>query len=610
MAGFSRAGGFFGSGGAGAASAGSIFTAMGEPTGFVNQVDSTLAFVNGTRTFTIAPAVTSFTYYVAGALRIKSASENIVIANTEGLHFIYYDDETLSETTTFTIDLLTTYVLVAIIYWDATNSQQIYFGDERHSITMDGMTHYNMHITKGAAYVSGLALGNFTADASGANDAHAQFSVANGVILDEDIFTTITDGSPQDISAILNAPVYYKDGASGVWRRQASSAFPVINFAAGSNLLAWNQNNGGTWQQTEVLNNQFVLAHIYAINDINTPIIAVQGQATYGNVPAAREGAENEITTLATSGLPFAEAVAIGSVIYQTSTGYANTPQARVRTTDAGDNYVDFRRSQGISAGNPFGLPEVSELEIVSVRFAGAKGDGVTDDYTAINNAIAAIGTDEQTLYFSAGNYYIGTSISIPANVNVIMDRGAVIQDNGDAGVNVTISGNLLPAPGETHFNLTGGGSTSITNTYRRVRVQESIPASVSTSGTGEDNLMTFTLPQNAHLYHNTVRITAAGTKTNLNGNKTLKFYCGTDSVTFHPAANNAIDWGFTMEMTLTGASERRAFWRGFHATSTQGYDAFTTDDLSAGSITLKVTGECSNAADTITQTMFIVELV
>lgn len=915
-----------------------IFSDMKHPLGFLNQTDSSLSFDNGTRTFTIQPAVSLFTYYISGVLYAKSSAESIQISNTEGLHYIYYDGDTLAETTTFSVDLFITYAYVASLYWDTDNSWEIYFGNERHEINMPGTTHYREHIGDGTVWVNGIGLGDFTADGDGSSDTHAQLSCANGTILDEDIFTTITDGSPQDISPILQAPIYYKSGASGYWRRDAATNFPVKSFSGGSNLLAWNQNNGGTWQQTEVTSGQYVLAHIYAINDINNPIIAVQGQQTYGNIPAAREGAETEIVNLATEGLPFAEAVAIGSVIYQTRTSYSNAVQALVRTTDTGANYVDFRRSQGISAGNPFGLPEVSELEVISVRFAGAKGDGITDDYTAINNAINAIGTDEQTLYFGPGTYYIGTSISTPANVKIRFDKGAIIQDNGDAGITFTIadsggidagpyqifnftgagsgatftnggegfvnwwvddgvgtsgdpwtsptdsagiseaitagltdiklttgeylidapyttglagftgrvlrgegavstlinysdtSGDILtldgtqidirdfrmvgPGTGGTENALTvqadtggtrayvsrvnildcggfgftlgnsntccmgiqasncgsglvrigntggtvsiGGGSyllgtrltttyglsvpagmsnnnvhiydtniencdygiysggalgdfrnITLTNVHFEANVTADVRASsqmeslilngcriggnssnttatgldlnsatscniilnggrfggyeteqidwpnsnsgkfvilaepqgidyatvarnlsndvpitntskwlsqcisdVSTSDTGEDDLASVILPQNSQNVYRVIRIKAAGTKTNLNGNKTLKFYCGTDSITFHPAINVAGDWRFTAEMTLTGASERRCSWSGFHESVTHGYSSFTTDDLSAGNITLKVTGECADGADTITQTMFIVELV
>lgn len=60
------------------------FSDAHEPTGFVNRTDSNISFVNGTRTFTIQPAVSSFDFYVDGSEKItKSGAENKVISDTE-----------------------------------------------------------------------------------------------------------------------------------------------------------------------------------------------------------------------------------------------------------------------------------------------------------------------------------------------------------------------------------------------------------------------------------------------------------------------------------------------------------------------------------------------
>jgi hypothetical protein len=83
---------------------------------------------------------------------------------------------------------------------------------------------------------------------------------------------------------------------------------------------------------------------VFATNDIETPFVAIAGINQYANIPAARAGAESEISSL--SGLPFAEFVAIGTVIYQTDSAYNNTPKARVRSAAAGETYVDFRGEQ------------------------------------------------------------------------------------------------------------------------------------------------------------------------------------------------------------------------------------------------------------------------
>jgi hypothetical protein len=107
--------------------------------------------------------------------------------------------------------------------------------------------------------------------------------------------------------------------------------------------LPYNQFTGGVWQLTEVANNDFVLVHFFGTNDKDAPVVGIQGTSTYSNVTAARNAASTEITSL--SGLPFAEFVAIGSVVFQTADGYTNTPKARVRSVNGGD-YVDFRGTQ------------------------------------------------------------------------------------------------------------------------------------------------------------------------------------------------------------------------------------------------------------------------
>jgi glucan 1,3-beta-glucosidase len=54
----------------------------------------------------------------------------------------------------------------------------------------------------------------------------------------------------------------------------------------------------------------------------------------------------------------------------------------------------------------------------VSVKSAGAKGDGSTDDTTAIQNAVNSL-QPGQVLYFDHGNYKITSTIKIPGNSNI-----------------------------------------------------------------------------------------------------------------------------------------------------------------------------------------------
>ncbi len=126
-----------------------------------------------------------------------------------------------------------------------------------------------------------------------------------------------------------------------------------------------------------------------------------------------------------------------------------------------------------------------------------------------------------------------------------------------------------------------------------------------STSGTGEDDLTSTLIAGNSVM--SGLKILAAGTKTGSNGNKTLKFYFGATSVTFHAAANNTDDWRFEATVLYNGTSAQRISWVGYDgATVRQGYNTSAED--TTGAVTVKITGECANAGDEIGQKMWLIE--
>lgn len=307
-----------------------------EPSGFVNRTDSAISFDAGTRNLTISGS--DYRYYILGEQYNKSGAESIQITDVEGMHYLYYEGETLTHSTSFSYDLLYNKAYIAAVYWNAADDSLVYFGDERHGITMDGQTHAYLHNALGTVYVSGLALTDIVADGDGSSAGHAQLGVALGSIRDEDLLHEI-----DAITAPANIPVFYKEGASGNWRKSTATAYPVKSFTGGSGLLAWNKDTSGTWSQTEVSDGGFVLTHIFATNDVDEKIIAIQGQATYTNAIDARNGAAEEINSLVTAGMPFTEFVPIGTIIFQTDDGYSNTVKARVVSNDLGDSWTDFR---------------------------------------------------------------------------------------------------------------------------------------------------------------------------------------------------------------------------------------------------------------------------
>ena len=315
------------------------FEDMKEPTGFLNRTDSTISFDDSTRIFTIAPVGSSFSFYIKGNKFTKTTAQTVTIPDTSGSHYIYFNTSgVLVSTQVFDISIIEQEAYVSLVYWntDTTPHSRSYFAEERHGITMDGTTHAYLHTIFGARYLSGLALGGFTIG-NGSLDSHAQFTSDSGSIRDEDILHTI--------GAQTQIPILFRQGQ--LWRKKAADNFPVIysgsaGYTGANGRLPYNQYTGGAWQLTQVASNKFVLVHYFATNDVDNKVVGIQGINQYNDVPAARNAASTEITTL--SDLPFTEFVPIGTVIFQTNT-YTNAIDARIVPVN-GANYVDFRGTQ------------------------------------------------------------------------------------------------------------------------------------------------------------------------------------------------------------------------------------------------------------------------
>lgn len=313
-----------------------------EPNGFIDRTSSTISFEDVSRTFTISPTGVTFSYY-CNAEKFDSEEKQVVIDDTEGNWYFYFDGEDLLATQTWSSNFIYTKAYVAVIYWDSTNKKSLYFGDERHGIVMDGETHMYLHSINGAVWISGLALTDIVADGSGNLESEAQFGYSAGTIRDEDLVHSISIGvTPANIC------IFYRSGNN--WRRKEADDYPLIT--TGTGRAAWNEYIGGNWQLTEVTNGKFVLYHYFSINDISLGLIGVIGQAEYDTLADAREAAYTEISSLYLDGITFEELVPIATVIFQTSGSYGNLVKSRVRKTDTGDDYIDWRRSKLSGVGS------------------------------------------------------------------------------------------------------------------------------------------------------------------------------------------------------------------------------------------------------------------
>lgn len=101
----------------------------------------------------------------------------------------------------------------------------------------------------------------------------------------------------------------------------------------------------------------------------------------------------------------------------------------------------------------------VPVFEGYDVKSYGAAGDGVADDAAAVNAAIAAIGANAATLRFTRGTYVLGSNVTVPANISVEIDHGALVAPSG--GTTLTVAGSFKSLAHRPVF--AGAGLQSLT---------------------------------------------------------------------------------------------------------------------------------------------------
>ena len=133
---------------------------------------STLEFDDSTRTFTTSPVSGDYVIVVNSVPVLISGSKSVVIPDSEGQHWIYFDKDgelhSIYNPDTHDIDdLIENYCLVAMLYWDATNKKALDIGNEKHGRRMSSTTHLYLHRSFGAVYRTGLDPINFSIDGDG-----------------------------------------------------------------------------------------------------------------------------------------------------------------------------------------------------------------------------------------------------------------------------------------------------------------------------------------------------------------------------------------------------------------------------------------------------------
>jgi hypothetical protein len=438
-----------------------------DPTGFPNRTDATISFVDGTRTFSITPVASTFTFWIKG-VEYEREAESVVITDTEGVWFIYYNDSAVL-TASQTPWAINETVQIAVIYWDATNNKAIVFAEERHDMSMSGVTHEYLHETIGARFQNGLSLTATLGDGSLA--AHAQVAIADGTIFDEDLEINIVDDPTpsatfeQILDPIAELPVYYKDGAGGPWRKKDADTYPVL---FGSSRITYNLDTAGTWSQPDVTNNYHMAMWVFASNIASEPVFTVLGQRQDLRLADAQENNVFEDLDLADMFTP--EVKLLYRVIFQSRNTYGNAVKARVVEVE------DYRSVSNVPAGT-----------YVPATFSSITGKLLTSQLTGafqVNYAapVAAAATTILAAKAANGNAAPGAQPIYPANV-----RCTLAGSGGSTDVVVTITGVLACGHDDVEEIAVLGGNGN----YDGVKAWASI-TDIAYTGTWDGGNVTF----------------------------------------------------------------------------------------------------------------------
>ena len=267
-----------------------------------------LAFVNATRTFTLAKTGDVVDYFVSNVKYTLDTDKTVVIDDVEGVWFIYLVGDTLTASQTAWDLRADDAAPVSAINWDATNKVATAVAYEVHSHAMSGVDHYDSHFGLGTLHIRGLAVSDSGSDT---------LNVTAGVLADEDINITIVDDDTptaywEQPLTPLKSYKYYRDGANGNLRRADDSTSP---FYVVGNKVQLNPFTGGVWTLTDMTVNKFGAYWVLGTSDITNSVKMILGQAEADSLNNAQE--ENTLSSLDLGSIPFEEIKVLYRVIVQ-----------------------------------------------------------------------------------------------------------------------------------------------------------------------------------------------------------------------------------------------------------------------------------------------------
>lgn len=415
-------------------------------TGHLNTTDSTITVNNSTRTVTWTPDTTSVVYYRGKPLSISSA-KSYTFADTDGGHYINLNPDTLALYDAGATGGIRDNILVAYVYWDATNNEAIILGDERHGANRDVEWHYSNHRNVGAVWRSGGGL-TYTLN----DDTAVSVAVGSPVLLaDEDLEHSIEHAaSPngyyqQILTTAASLPVIYRNGTS--YSQVAGSTTPWL---FGTSRAQYNSLSGNSGSLVDASEGHYISYWMIATNDMQNPIKLVIGNFSHATLDAALA------ESIADIGLYFAEMAVMYQIIVQTSTTFTGNAK-RVKIAQVRQVVASSISRETISAA--------SHTELSGRNEADQHPTSAITGLDTILNGLGTISTQNaNNVTITGGTANLST---VTLGANVFANTTTVF--TGNSTVNATHNSSLIQVSNSTSTaNLTAAGvsiGTIVANT-------------------------------------------------------------------------------------------------------------------------------------------------
>lgn len=309
--------------------------ASGTLSGFDDASDVDMVFDDGTRTLTLTAVTNPFVFTSPDNLVFEKDVDSIVLPDTEGLIYVYYDGAGVLQFTE-NPDRITQYAQMLItlpvsyVLWDAVNKEHLFATRVLKDKTMIIGAYVKNFYDRQIYLMQDFAVSNDpsvggTVTPTGNVDTDAQFSLSAG----HNLFTDKL--LPMDAKAqTANWDILYLD--SGNVRRFQKTNFGVLqdtDLGAGSGLALYN--NDGV--PTVAGNNNFVWYFVGISNDIDAEhrVVMFMGDNEFANANTAKDSVLLEKFIVESSFQIRQEFALVYGVLFQTASGYSNGVKSRIR---------------------------------------------------------------------------------------------------------------------------------------------------------------------------------------------------------------------------------------------------------------------------------------